>query len=52
MAAARLSLRVGASFHRSGRLMLLVGTETYCSAEVREGVEPRQGVGDHVGPGQ
>lgn len=48
---ARLSRRVCAGFHGSGGLVLLAGTGTCWSAGVREGVEPCQGVCDHVGPG-
>lgn len=46
-----MSRRVAAGFHGSGGLVLLAGMGRCWPAGVREGVEPVQGVGDHVGPG-
>lgn len=48
---ARLSRRVGAGFHGSGRVVMLAGMGTGWSAGVWEGVEPGQGIGDHIDPG-
>lgn len=48
---ARLSRRVGAGFHGSGRVVLLVGTGRAGEPGVWEGLESRQLVGDPVGPG-
>lgn len=42
--------RVSAGFHGS-EMMLLVGTGHRWSAGVREGIEPGQDAGDHVGEG-
>lgn len=46
---ARLSRRVGAGFHGSGQGGA-VGTGSCLSSWVRQGCEPLQGLGDHVGP--
>ncbi|MQS14753.1 DUF317 domain-containing protein [Streptomyces kaniharaensis] len=52
MARARLSRRVGAGFHGSGKWRVLVGTGC-CrwSAGVRQGLQACEGVCDQVGPG-